>query len=80
MQITIDVTSAEAEMILFSLALRSKQSRVSRQGQEDAVSIGERLNHSFEQAFKWTPFDRMEHSRKPIKRVTVTCYDYPPNS
>jgi hypothetical protein len=78
MRITIDVTSNEAEIILFALALRSKQSKLSQNGIDDAVSLSERLNRTFEQAFGWTQFDRTAHNRKPIKRVSITCYDYPP--
>ena len=80
MDVTIAVTSKEAEMILFAIALRSKQAGISEQAQKDALEVGEHLNDMFEEAFGWDHFNRMAHTRKPIKRVTVTCYDYPPTS
>lgn len=78
MQTTIDITSAEAETILFALALRSKQSKLSPQMAGEAVNLSERLNKSFEQSFGWMTYDRTAHNRKPIKRVSITCYDFPP--
>lgn len=78
MQITIDVTSTEAETILFALALRSKQSKLPPQLTGEAVTLSERLNKSFEQSFGWMTYDRTSHNRKPIKRVSITTYDFPP--
>ena len=74
----IRLTMEEAEEVLFALALRSKQSRLSPLGQRTALAIGERLDHLFTAYFGWDKHDRMAHMRKPIKRVTVTTYDYPP--
>ena len=79
MKLEIDIESGEAETILFALGLRSKQTKI--QGTElvnDAIQLGERLNKTFERAFGWQEYDRMKHYRKPIKRVTITVYDYPP--
>ena len=39
----IRLTMEEAEEVLFALALRSKQSRLSPLGQRTALAIGERL-------------------------------------
>lgn len=78
MQVTIDITSTEAETILFALALRSKQTKLPPQLIGEAVTISERLNKSFEQSFGWQSYDRTKHYRKPLKRVSITTYDYPP--
>ena len=78
MKITIDVTSNEAETILFALAMRSKQKGIHYTQEQEAVSIGERLNNTFESAFGWTPWDRMKANRRPFKSVNIRCYDLPP--
>ena len=78
MKLIIDVSSNEAEMILFALALRSKQSKLSPQMASEAVDLSKRLNTCFEQSFGWDSFDRTAHYRKPLKRVSLTCYDYAP--
>lgn len=78
MKITIDIDSREAEAILFSLALRSKQRGISDNYTQAAVDVGERLNKVFEKSFAWDEFDRMNHMRKPIKSVSVKCYDFAP--
>jgi len=79
MKIEIDIDSREAEMILFALAMRSKQSKLSIGQASEAIATGNHLNGVFEHSFGWTPLDRMAHYRKPIKRVTITCYDLPPH-
>ena len=78
MQVIIDITSEEAETILFALALRSKQSRLAPQLAREAVNLSERMNGSFEHSFGWDHYDRTKHYRTPIKRVSITTYDYPP--
>lgn len=78
MKITIDVTSKQCEMILFALAMRSKQAKLSPCMVIDAVQLGESLNRTFEDAFGWDKFDRMKSYRHPIKRVNIACYDLAP--
>lgn len=74
----IHLTERDAEEILFALALRSKQAKLSIMQQAEAINIGRNLDKQFTAAFGWAEFDRMSHYRKPIKRVTITCYDFPP--
>jgi hypothetical protein len=79
MKVTLNISDNDAETILFALALRSKQAKLSPSRAEDARGLGEYLNLEFTKQMDWTDFDRMAHMRHPIKRVSVTFYDYPPN-
>ncbi len=75
----IDITSKEAETILFSLAMRSKQKRLSAQETNEVVSLGNALDHWFANEFGWNKnINRMKHYRRPIKSVNIKCYDFPP--
>jgi hypothetical protein len=80
-QITITLSSNEAEDILYALVLRSRQSKVSEMRQNEAVSLAHNLDKQFAKQLGWdTTIDRVTSRRKQMKRVSVTFYDYPPNN
>jgi hypothetical protein len=77
-KVQIELTSEEAQALLFAVALRSKQRGLNALVQNDALQLGERLNNAFEKQFRWDEYDRMKHYRRPIKGVSIKCYDFPP--
>jgi len=80
MKVTIDISSEEAENILFALTLRSKQSKLSSVRQDETVELGKSLDGTFAQAFGWDKsIDRMNLMRRPIKNVSIKCYDLSPH-
>jgi len=78
MKIEIEIFQSEAELLLFSLALRARQTKLNSNEQSAAIALGKRLDAVFTKVFDWQPMDRMKSYTRPIKRVTITCYDYPP--
>lgn len=76
--VTLELSSSEAETILFALTLRSKQRQIGDALQGEALSIGDRLNQAFERTFGWMKYDRMRANREKIKHVSLTRYDLPP--
>ena len=77
MKVTIDVSSREAESILFSLVMRNKQTRLSEHQAKEAEDVAKRLNETFEKAFGWYVFDRVKHMQRGIKSVSIKLYDFP---
>jgi hypothetical protein len=76
MKVTIDVSSEEAEIILYSLALRSRQP-VSRSHQNQAALLAIQLEKCFVAVFHWTP-GVFKAKWMRLKRVTVKGYDVKP--
>ena len=75
----LHIHSDEAETILFALALRAKQSKLSPHQANEALELGRSLDKQFAEWFGWDKtIDRMKLNTRPIKRVTITFYDYPP--
>jgi hypothetical protein len=80
MKITLNISDNDAETILFALALRSKQAKLNPSLAEDARGLGEYLNKEFVKQMGWADLDQMNQWCKPIKRVSIKLYDFPPNS
>jgi hypothetical protein len=80
MQVTINISSEEAEMILYALALRANQKKVDVEMQKQAIDIGCYLNEKFEEAFDWRKFNRMKHHDSYMKSVSLKCYDIAPEA
>jgi hypothetical protein len=79
MQITLHISSEDAETILFALTLRSKQKSANPILQNEAIALGESLDSQFAKQFGWdASINRMAHYRRPIKSVSIKCYDFPP--
>lgn len=77
--VTLNLTSQEAEMVLFALTLRSKQKGLHPNAQSEAHALGERFDRAFTAAFGWdASIDRMKLNRRPIKHVSLKCYDLAP--
>lgn len=76
MKIEIDITSEQAENLLFALVLRSKQNKNNR-GME-AFDLAQRFNSIFESVFGWDILDRITAMARPIKNVSLKFYDLPP--
>ena len=78
--IPVNISSDEAELILYLLAIRSRQTRVHDNQQREAVALGNRLDAQFAAAFGWDKtIDRIKHTRKLVKSMTVKAFDLPPN-
>jgi hypothetical protein len=78
MLIAIDINSEEAETILFSLAMRSRQKNLIPLLQQEVVTIGKKLDDIFTQEFGWGKTDRMKSYRTRIKSVSIKGFDLPP--
>jgi hypothetical protein len=76
--VSVYISSEDAELILFALALRSKQKGLSAEESAKAADLSKYLNVKFEQSFGWCQFDRTKSNRKPIKHVTIKLYDVAP--
>jgi len=77
--IPVVLTSDQAEMVLFSLALRSKQAKLSTTRQDEALAVGQYLDKVFTAHFGWDgTIDRMKLMRHPLKSVNLRFYDLPP--
>ena len=79
MKVTINISSRDAEEILFALAMRSKQRSLGWEQEQHTTGLGTALNATFEEHFGWDKYDRLKHMRKPIKSVSIKCYDVAPN-
>ncbi len=79
MKVTIDITSDEAENLLFALVLRSKQNKLSLLRQNETIALGKKLESTFVETFGWYKnVDRIRNLRHPIKNVLVRYYDIAP--
>ena len=78
MTVTLEITSKEAETILFALAMRSKQKGLSWSQSAEAIGLAQYLDETFTSAFGWdASIDRVGHYRYPIKSVNIRCFDFP---
>jgi hypothetical protein len=76
----LNISSEEAETILFALVLRSKQKNLHYTQKQQAIDIALRLEKEFIAQFKWdSRIERIPRMSYPIKHVTIKCYDFPPS-
>lgn len=71
-QVTLHLSSKEAEEILFALKLRGSQTKTSSMQKAECEDLRVKLNAAFEQAFNWQHLpDRLSAQKNDI-RVTIT--------
>jgi len=72
MKVEFDVTTEEAEEILFSMALRSKQKNLPPQMQEDTAALAARMEEVFVKTFGWdSSIKRISEWRDKFKNVNI---------
>lgn len=73
-KVNIEINSEEAETLLFSLVLRSKQLK-NPVRERETLELARRLDNIFTVALGWDAFDRVGNMAKPIKSVNAKLYD-----
>lgn len=77
MKITIDLSSDEAETLVFACAMRAKQKGLSS---TNIVAIGNQIALKAGKAFRWhEPEKMLARMMWRIKHVTIKGYDTNPN-
>lgn len=78
----IEITSAEAELLIFALALRFKQIETRSPYQRaEAKQLADRIEQAGMEQEGWDKNmpNRFDSCLHPMKRVTLTCYETNPN-
>jgi hypothetical protein len=79
MKIELELSSEQAEMLVFACALRARQNGVGFQA-TDAIVVGEQIALKAGKAFGWhQPEKMLARVLYPIKQVSIKCYETNPN-